>query len=157
MVAEEGEQARMWGFGNGYQTGSCVVVLSLLVIRLGLSYYRNRPATDDPKVMAVVRQAFGKEAGFVLPQDYQLERVRVGQAASVVRPDGQQFPARTVSVGALAHRLYADFLAGSPEDPGQEQAVREIVDDLKDTYGWDLSKDDQLAALPPRWRLVGAR
>jgi hypothetical protein len=73
--------------------------------------------------------------------------------ASVVRPDGQRLPARTVPVGALAQRLYTDVIAGARDDPGQEEGVREVIEDLQSAYGWDLRAEDQLAALPPGWKL----
>jgi hypothetical protein len=136
-----------------YKSGRWVLVVVILLVRLGLWYQRSRPVTDDPRVMAAVRQAFSEEAGFAIPQGFQFERIRVGHTAIVVRPDGQRLAARAVPVGALAQRLYTEVVAGSSDDPGQEQGVREVIQDLQSAYGWDLRPEDQLAALPPGWKL----
>jgi hypothetical protein len=124
----------------------------VLAIGLGGAWYRSQGQEEvTPQMKAAIGRAFNEEAGFVVPHDYLIQPVRAGASAFVIRPDGQRFPARTVQVGSLAHRLYVDLVAAGADDPGPDRGVQEAMDGLREAYGHDLRPEDLLAVVPPGW------
>lgn len=127
-----------------------------VAIGLGGAWYGHRGQADlTPRMGAAIGRAFSEEAGFEVPRSYQVQPLRAGTTAFVIRPDGRRLPARTVQVGSLAHRLYVDLVAAGAEDPGPERGVQEAMDGLRNAYGSDLRPEDQLAVVPPGWGVRG--
>src|SRR4051812_32561007 len=103
--AEEGARMRDWDWGGIWRGARWARLGIILLIAGGNAWNRHAHSSEhDPRIAAGVMRAFSEEAGFTIPQGYQIERVPTGQAAVVVRPDGQRLPARTVQVGPVAHR-----------------------------------------------------
>ena len=88
-----------------------------------------------------------------MPADYEIRRVPPGSQAFALSPDGRRYPARSVRVGSLAHRIYADLVAAGAEDPGPARGAQAALEALQDAYGQDLGPDDQLAVVPPGWQI----
>ena len=127
-----------------------------LVVLAGLSgswFGHARHSRRDPEMAAAVVRAFSEEAGFAMPANYEIRRVPPGSQAFALSPDGRRYPARTVRVGSLAHRLYVDLVAAGADDPGPERGTQETMAALQGAYGQDLRPEDQLAVVPPGWEI----
>lgn len=143
---------RDWDWSAIWQGLRWVRLAVVLSIAFGGAWYRQQEqAEPTPQMKAAFARAFNEEAGFTVPDGYLIRPVRAGATAFVVRPDGQRFPARTIQIGSLAHRLYGDLVAAGADDPGPDQGVQEAIGALRDAYGHDLRPQDLLALVPPGW------
>ena len=154
-AARGGGTMRDWDWGDIWRGLRWARLGVAVVVGLGGAWLRHSgPEDPSPRMAAAVDRAFNEEAGFVVPHGYQIQPLCAGaKAAVVVRPDGRLYPARTVRMGSLAHRLYVDLVAAGADDPGEVRGIQEQMQGLRDTYGKALGPDDQLAVVPPGWEV----
>jgi hypothetical protein len=145
---------RDWDWGAIWRGFRWIRLGVVLAMGLGGAWFRHsEPENPSPRMAAAIVRAFSEEAGFAVPQGYQVQPVRAGASAVVIRPDGQRFPARTVRAASLAHRLNVDLIAAGAEVAGRDAGIEEQMQVLRDAYGRDLGPDDQLAVVPPGWEI----